>query len=238
MITTKDQEDLLRLISQYLEREVTCVAIGGTAMIFHGYKNATKDIDLVFRSTEDRAAFIDAIRELGYREASVKGVYDARRQADPAVPLMFSRGDERFDLFVRSVFGFLIPDNPPLAQRHDFPQQLTVLVLPKEFLIILKAVTNREKDYEDIVTIVRTEKDLDWSQVTAIAKEHVKENRWLIVDIEAKLQRLKEVAFIPEKHFAELYVAQEEIIQKERDHKGPVGKKTKNGKQEDRRQIP
>jgi len=49
MINTKDQEDLFRLITDYLQKDITCMAIGGTAMMFSGYKAATKDIDLALR---------------------------------------------------------------------------------------------------------------------------------------------------------------------------------------------
>ena len=226
MITTQDQEDLLRLVSQYLKRDIACVAIGGTAMMFYGYKNATKDIDLVFDSIEDRSVFIDAIRELGYREMSLKGVYDERRRANPDAPLMFSRGDERFDLFVASVFGFSITSDASFTQRHDFPERLTVKVLPKEQVMVLKAVTNREKDYEDIATIVKTEKGIDWSAIIAIVKEHISENEWLLLDLEETLQKLKSVTFIPEERFKELYEAQESVLKRrEGPSPRPIGKR-------------
>ena len=49
MINTQDQEELFRLIAEYLEKDISCTAIGGTAMMFSGYKNTTKDIDIIFR---------------------------------------------------------------------------------------------------------------------------------------------------------------------------------------------
>ena len=55
MINTKDQEHLFKLIADYLDKDITCIAIGGTAMMFAGYKTATKDIDLVFASEQGSA---------------------------------------------------------------------------------------------------------------------------------------------------------------------------------------
>ncbi len=52
MINTEDQEALFTLISTYLKKNVTCYAIGGTAMMFYGYKTTTKDIDLVFHNNQ------------------------------------------------------------------------------------------------------------------------------------------------------------------------------------------
>ena len=68
MIGIKDQEELFKLISRYLEQSIECYAIGGTAMMFYGYKNATKDIDLIFKTKKEMRLFIEAIKKLGYKE--------------------------------------------------------------------------------------------------------------------------------------------------------------------------
>ncbi len=72
MINTKEQEELFRLIANYLEQDITCIAIGGTAMMFLGYKSTTKDIDLVFKNKLERDIFIKAIEKLGYSQKSMK----------------------------------------------------------------------------------------------------------------------------------------------------------------------
>ena len=154
MINTQDQEELLRLIADYLEDDIKCVAIGGTAMMFQGYKTTTKDIDLVFTNNSERNNFIRAIEKLGYTQRSLKFVYGENRLKNKNKPLLYSRGDERFDLFVKDVFGFEI-EFEKFVQRHDFigKKEIIVFTLSKEYLILLKAITNREKDYEDIETI-------------------------------------------------------------------------------------
>ena len=67
MINIKDQEDLFELISNYLEEDIICVAIGGTAMMFEGYKTTTKDIDLVLLSKADFDIVNSAITSAGYK---------------------------------------------------------------------------------------------------------------------------------------------------------------------------
>ena len=76
MINTKDQEELFKLIAEYLDEDLTCVAIGGTAMMMGNYKNSTKDIDLVFKDETDRTMFVKAITELGYKQQSIDLIYD------------------------------------------------------------------------------------------------------------------------------------------------------------------
>ena len=42
MISTKDQEELFELISKYMDEDIECYALGGTAMMFYGYKNTSR----------------------------------------------------------------------------------------------------------------------------------------------------------------------------------------------------
>jgi hypothetical protein len=209
MINTEDQEALFWLIADYLEQDLMCSAIGGTAMMFFGYKNATKDIDLVFRTKDDRAVFIQAIEKLGYAQQSLRFVYDNRRVRAPNAPLLYSRGEERFDLFVKDVFGCSI-DFTSMVQRHDFlgKKELIVSVLPKEMLILLKALTNREKDYEDIESMVKAEPGIDWSMIVNEAIRRRKKMMWVLVDLEETMQKLKKITFIKKKYFDVLYAAE------------------------------
>ena len=66
MITHNDQVDLFALIAKHLTKDVECWAFGGTAMMFYGFKDETKDIDLLFEHEEGRKAFIAAIGSLGF----------------------------------------------------------------------------------------------------------------------------------------------------------------------------
>ena len=210
MIGTKDQEELFRLIADYLDRDLVCVAIGGTAMMFSGYKNATKDIDLVFASEGERKAFVRAIEQLGYRQRGLMDVYTQERRKKEGKPQLYARGEERFDLFVRSVFGFPIATKE-IVERRDFlgKKELLIRILPKEDLILLKAVTGREKDFEDIEALTGSGKDVDWERVVEQAIRGKKGNEWILLDLEQTMQRLRKKAFIPQKYFDRLYEAHE-----------------------------
>jgi len=213
VISTEDQEQLFALIAEYLKSDLICVAIGGTAMMFMGYKSTTKDIDLVFDSEQERDMFIAAIEELGYKEKAIAELYDEKRREHSGKPRLFTRTDERFDLFVSSVFGYALSTENDVAERRDYLGRGTFTIhLPtKEDLIVLKAITRREKDHEDIETIITTEKTVDWDRVIDKAIAQTKRNEWLLIELEATLQELKSIADIPKRHFERVYEAQERL---------------------------
>lgn len=208
MINTKDQEQMFKLVADYIEKDIICIAIGGTAMMFKGYKNSTKDIDLVFSKEEDRNLFIKAIRELGYKEQAIGKVYDEKRKQNSGKPLMFTRGEERFDLFVKNVFGYELKfSNENIKQRNDFlgKNELTVNLPMTEELILLKSITGREKDFEDIETIMEIEKNVNWNLIVEKAVQQKKNNEWILIDLEETLQKLKEKYFIKKDIFERIY---------------------------------
>ena len=210
MINTRDQEELFKLIADYLEEDIECVAIGGTAMMFQGNKTTTKDIDLVFKNDKERAIFIEAIEKLGYTQKSLKFIYDEKRLKNKNKPLLYSRGDERFDLFAKDVFGFEI-ETEKFVQRNDFigKKELIIFTLSKEYLILLKAITSREKDYEDIENIVKIEKNIDWNSIIDAAIQKRKQITWILHDLEETMQKLKKITFIKKEHFDKIYAAEE-----------------------------
>ena len=209
MIDKDDQNDLFRLIADNLEKDITCFAIGGTAMMFYGYKEATKDIDLVFHSNEDLEIFIKAIKKLGYEEKAIFGIYSKERQKDPGKPKMFTMGDERIDLFNKKVFSLEL--NPEIYGRFDFigKKNLILNTPSKEWIIALKIITNRDKDLVDIITICEKERSVDWSKVVDIILK--KPTRWLLLDMEESMQKLKKRFLIKKEHFDRIYKAYEKI---------------------------
>ena len=75
MITYNDQMSLFKLIASNIKKNIECYAFGGTAMMFYGYKDTTKDIDLLFEAETLRKEFINAIEFLGFTESSPFKIY-------------------------------------------------------------------------------------------------------------------------------------------------------------------
>lgn len=205
MIELNDQEELFKLISRKIKKDVSCYAFGGTAMMYYGYKNATKDIDLLFLNDLELNEFIKVLKDIGYKEISPNIIYPIDRLDKPK---MFKLDDERFDIFNKNVFNF----KPSKAfkerffARYDYREgefTFTVYVVSKEDIILMKALTERENDFSDILTILDKEKAISWDIITNEAL--IQENDWVKIDLEQTLQKLKKHVFIKKKYFDKLY---------------------------------
>ena len=102
MINAVKQQDILLGIARKLKRRIESYAIGGTAMIFYGLKDTTKDIDLVFLNEKDKEEFKQAALDFGFSEMNAVRVYGLKINR----PNMLVFEDVRLDLFVRKVVDF------------------------------------------------------------------------------------------------------------------------------------
>lgn len=211
MINLEDQNRLFLLISDKLKRDLECISFGGTAMMYKGYKDSTKDIDLVFMTDDDRKCFAEAIKELGYEEKNIfRGIYPMDKSKLKTSPQMFTRGEERFDLFAKFVFKTELSSRIIARSKEirDFNQKrlLRIRVLSDEDLILLKAITERDKDYFDIEAICKNNPKVDWKAITEEAIEQAKKgDNFIVLDLEETMQKLKKDFFIKKEHFERLY---------------------------------
>ncbi|MFH1682514.1 MAG: DUF6036 family nucleotidyltransferase [Candidatus Woesearchaeota archaeon] len=178
MISIEGQQKLLLAVSMKLNQQITAYAIGGTAMMFLGLKDATKDIDLVFVSDKDREKFKKALKELGYKEMDSIKIYGVKRNA----PEMLTLGDERFDLFVSEVIDFIF--SKKMQERaqmtNRFKDNLILKAADYHDLILMKCATDRFKDKDDVKSILENRK-VDWKILVEEAKNQVELGQELAV---------------------------------------------------------
>lgn len=210
MLTQKDQLELFKLIGQNLKTKLSCYAFGGTAMMFYGYKDETKDVDLLFETLEERFEFIRVLKFLGYKETSPITIYIPEKLKDKHAPVMFKRDESRFDLFVKKIFQTNLSPKmkEDLFAIHEFKEKhiLSVKVLRTEQLVILKAVTDRDKDFEDILNIIKKDQHFDWNYlIDEVLWQTAHGDGWILLDMEETMQQLKKYIFIEEKWFNKLY---------------------------------
>ena len=170
MISVNNQKNLLIEIGNKLSRELTIYAIGGTAMMFLGFKEATKDIDLVFTKREDRKIFEEVAISLGYKKMDSTIVYGVKNNR----PEMINLGDSQLDLFLLEVIDFIFSENMQkrAEQTHQFGKNLILKIADKHDIILMKCATNRAKDEDDIVSIVKIN-NIDWNILIEEAKKQV-----------------------------------------------------------------
>lgn len=213
MITTQDQDELFQIIANKLPNDIECIAFGGTAMMFKNYKRVTKDIDLVFYKEADRDNFIRVIESLGYAQKnSLINIYSEKKQQSNNKPLMFTRGEERFDLFCINIFKTTLSLAMIKRATHirDYNKKslFRIKILSDEDLVLLKSITNREKDFEDIKDICNLNKQLDWQVIIKEAIEQAKNaDDFILLDLEETMKKLKEHIFLKQELFDKLYKA-------------------------------
>lgn len=174
MITIREQQDLLLEIARKLKRKITVYAVGGTAMMFYGLKENTKDIDLVFTSENDREDFRKAAEEIGYSAIDSSGIYGGK----PNQPEMLYRGkgrEERFDFFLREIIYFIFSDNmiKRANDKYEFGENLILRIANPHDIILMKCATDRIKDKDDVKSIIESVK-INWSILFEEAKNQIK----------------------------------------------------------------
>ncbi|MBR9692847.1 hypothetical protein GOV07_02840 [Candidatus Woesearchaeota archaeon] len=214
MITIKDQDELFRLIAKNLKEDLSCWAFGGTAMMYFGFKEETKDIDLLFETESERKSFIKAIEKLGFKETSPITIYVPEKLKDKTKPLMFERGDVRFDLFAKKIFRTFLSEAMKEGKGavHDYKQEktLSIKVVRSEHIVYLKGITERKKDLKDIKTILEKDSHFDWDVfIDEAVWQHHHGDTWALLDTEKTLKELKDEHFIEEKYLKKLYAVQE-----------------------------
>ena len=170
MITIDQQQKLLLNIARRLTKKIAVYAIGGTAMMFLGFKEATLDIDLVFENEKDRETFKEAVKSLGYGGMDALKVYGAKKN----IPEMFKLNDERFDLFVIEVVDFIFSENMQkrAEQIHQFETNLILKIANPHDIILMKCATDRVKDKDDARKIINSTK-INWDIVIDEAKKQI-----------------------------------------------------------------
>lgn len=170
MISIKDQESLFVQIGNKLSKEITVYAIGGTAMMFLGFKESTLDVDLVFAKQEEREEFKKVAKSLGYREMDSKLVYGLREGLE-----IIALGDARLDLFVRDVIDFVFSKTMEgrARQIHQFGKNLILKIADVHDIIIMKCATRRLKDKDDIIKIFENY-EIDWDIFVKEIQEQVR----------------------------------------------------------------
>src|SRR3989338_5297027 len=210
MISYTDQMQLFTVIGKEISKDIRCYAFGGNAMMFYGYKDETKDVDLLFDEDADRDEFLQVLQRLGFQQQSLTTIYVPEKLRDKHKPVVVKKEDGRFDLFVNRIFHTQL--SPRMKEDvfsvNEFQgkYKLTVLVLRKEHLVLLKSVTERDRDFEDIVTITKKDATFDWQYfLDEVLWQAEHGNSWALLDVEKMMKELQEYLFIPEKYLKQLY---------------------------------
>ncbi|HLC73381.1 hypothetical protein J4416_00450 [Candidatus Pacearchaeota archaeon] len=187
MIDIRQQEEMFIAIGNMLHRKVEAYAIGETALMLMSVKNSTLDMDIVFDKIEDRLEFYNVLKKLGAKESDVTLVYGLKSNT----PLMLEFANCRFDMFMNKIVSsyFSDPMKERAKQTHEFGKLIIKVADPNDILI-MKSVTSREKDINDIIAIVN-KSHVNWNILVSEAEEQVRlGNETAIIGLGEKLEKL------------------------------------------------
>lgn len=170
MIEIKKQEELFITIGRKLKRRIMCYVIGGSALMYYGIKQTTKDIDIVLLNENDRNDIVDVLYDLGYAERSTRILYRDKKN----VPLLLQLGESRIDLFSQKIITFQFSKDMVDRVTKVFEYgNLIVKIVSLEDVILLKCATERAGDRSDVKAILeKTEVNWDY-----IIDESIKQTR-------------------------------------------------------------
>jgi hypothetical protein len=149
---SKELESFLQLLAD-LDTEVELFAIGGTAMVLKGIKEATKDID--FLTTSSYADIKRLFTLAGLSEESSSGVCN-----------MWYLRDMRIDLFFGGfIMGTTLPaDWKALSEHIRDIGKVKLYILDWDDIIITKIARSEERDIKDALDIIKSQR-LDFKRL-------------------------------------------------------------------------
>jgi|SRR3989344_7437369 len=186
MIDITQQEEMFIAIGNILPRKIEAYAIGGTALMLMSVKNSTLDVDLVFDKLEERQEFYNSLKKLGAKESNVTLVYGLKSNT----PLMLEFNNCRFDMFTNKIITSYFSDSMKkrATQTHDFGNLIIKVADPND-VFIMKSVTSRAKDMDDMIAIAKGK--IDWDIIVKEAEVQVSlGNEAAILGLEEKLEKL------------------------------------------------
>ncbi len=143
------------------------MVIGGIAVIAHGVRRLTTDIDAVVRGD---AVEVPALLELLARHGIVSRIEEPLRFAEQNLVLLLRHQPSGVDLDVSLAWsGF---ENEALRARKQarFGRARAPMATP-EALIVFKAIAARPKDLEDVEALLAIHPDIDIARVRAHVRQ-------------------------------------------------------------------
>ena len=150
--------DLFDQLGQVLDQRVEALLIGGAVMLELGLKDATKDIDIVCRSEEDKGALLGAAKALGFQIVGPE-----KRHERLGVNRLAVKGGRNLDIFAERIsYDFSLSETIwQRAVRSRYFGSLVVRDASVEDIFIMKLIANRPGDATDCMALVSVGLDFD-----------------------------------------------------------------------------
>lgn len=156
-------EEILKHISENLDKKTDIFLFGGAVMVYNNLKPSTKDIDILFETKQDFDRFLKASLKAGFIRDNIPLGYS---HFDMTTMLSNPKTKWRLDLFFQRVckkFCFNL-DVKKRSSLFTNIGKLNVYFISFEDIFLMKSLTQRKRDLDDMRTILG--KGLDFKEIT------------------------------------------------------------------------
>ena len=146
-------EQELEKIDHALAKKIVVFVTGGAVMALEGLKTGTKDIDIVVETKRTLEMLIKSLKACGYTLLSSEEL--TKPYAKLSAKVLENSDKFRWDLFLKVVAHklFLSGNMKKRATQMFSGNQLSVLKLSREDIFLMKGVTDRDRDLDDMFRI-------------------------------------------------------------------------------------
>ncbi|MBU1622224.1 MAG: nucleotidyltransferase [Nanoarchaeota archaeon] len=171
-------EEILKHIAQFLVRPTKIFLFGGAVMVYNNLKPSTKDIDILLENKQDYEHFIEAAKRAGFISKQIPLEY---YHFDLSIMLQNPKTEWRLDIFFKKVckkfcFNLNVKERSKLFTEIN---NLKIYFISFEDIFLMKSLTQRERDLEDMNTILGF--GLDFKAINHEI-ENQKEHKWDILE--------------------------------------------------------
>jgi len=166
-----DANRLFEEIDNNIFEKVEFYIMGGAMLLYHGIKEATKDVDIIVNSQKEFILLQNTLKKLKFTTKVPTFEY---KKFD--LSQIFIREDFRIDLFHKVVCkGFQLSDamKKRALKIKEF-KHLTVLLCSHEDVFLFKTFTERPGDITDCLALARKQKSLDWPAILEEVQNQIK----------------------------------------------------------------
>lgn len=151
---------IMEKVGAICKRKIRVYMVGGGAMALRGEKNATKDIDLIVRSPTEAEELKKAFESLRF-DVNTRQPRECHALVDATI--LSAPTGLRADIFVGKVCNRLrLSDG--MIRRAELVGRwggITLYICSREDIFLLKSVTERSRDLDDMITLFRKGLDRD-----------------------------------------------------------------------------
>ena len=170
MISDFEELNLLfEEIDKHLNQKAHFYIIGGAMLLYHGMKEATKDIDIIVDKESEFKTILHILKTLKFATKALTIEYG---QID--ISQIFVRKDFRIDLFHKTVCkGFQLSDAMvKRAEKVAALKNLSIYLCSPEDVFLFKTFTEREGDLTDCIALAQ--RGLDWDIILGEIKNQIR----------------------------------------------------------------